>query len=199
METWKAIPGYEGYYEASTFGRVRSVERTVVLLDKLGNKRPCVYKSKILKPHISGYPERNILPRCQVVLSKDGKTRSVHVHRIVAATFLPNPYGLETVNHIDGNPENNSVDNLEWLSREDNNRHAFKNNLIHTMKPVTVYDGETNEPIKTYPSASEAARRMGMQQTKLSAAARSGKKYNGYFWRYKAESSVKTVEWLGVT
>lgn len=195
MEEWKAVPGYEGYYEASTQGRVRSVERVVMLVDRQMKPRPCIYKSRVLKPHIGEISDRKILPRCQVVLSKDGKTRSVQVHRIIAETFLPNPEGYETINHKDGDPMNNAVENLEWATRRENNRHAFRNNLIHTMKPVTMYDGDT--PVVTFPSEAEACRRMGISQGKVGAAARAGRKYRGYFWRYNTVPGVPVEAWVG--
>lgn len=194
-ETWKAVPGYEGYYEASTMGRVRSVERVVMLVDRQMKPRPCIYKSRVLKPHIGEISDRNILPRCQVVLSKDGKTRSVQVHRIIAETFLPNPESYETINHKDGDPMNNAVENLEWATRRQNNRHAFRNNLIHTMKPVTMYDGDA--PVVTFPSEAEACRRMGISQGKVGAAARAGRKYRGYYWRYNTVPGVPVEAWVG--
>ena len=195
-ETWKAVPGYEGYYEASTMGRVRSVDRVVVLTNRLGADRPCVYKSRVLKPRVGGTEDRHILPRCQVVLSKDGDTKSIQVQRIIAETFIPNPDRLETVNHKDGNPQNNAVENLEWASRAENNRHAFKNNLIHTMKPVTMYDAGMR-PIATFPGEAEACRRIGISQGKVGFAARTGRMCRGYYWKYRTEPNLTVEEWHG--
>ena len=97
METWKAISGYEGIYEVSDLGRVRSLVHR--------NR----WKPGILKPlkHPRGY--------IQVGLRKDGHTKQTLVHRLVAEAFIPNPQGLDTVNHKDEDKTNNSASNLEWM------------------------------------------------------------------------------------
>ena len=116
-EIWKPIVikqngvlyDFTGLYEVSNFGRVRS-------LNYRGHG-----KIKLMKPckiNSSGY--------LIVDLTKDGKNKNFRVHRLVATAFIPNPQNLETVNHKDYNRANNSVDNLEWLSREDNTREAHK-------------------------------------------------------------------------
>ena len=84
------------------------------------------YKSKILKPNfnkMNGYLS-------VYVKNKDGKYRYCYVHRLVAQAFIPNPENKKEVNHLDGNKLNNCVDNLEWVTREENIRHAFDNELI---------------------------------------------------------------------
>lgn len=98
MEMWKPISGYEGLYEVSNFGRVKSL--------KFG-------KEKILTPgNYKGY--------LSVQLCKDGKRKMMRVHRLVAEAFIPNPNKLETVNHKDEDKTNNSANNLEWMSSVDN-------------------------------------------------------------------------------
>lgn len=200
-EIWKPVPSYEGYYEASTTGKVRSVERIVILKDKLGNDRPCKYKSRELKPCKREFKNKaNALPRLQVVLSKDGNTKTIDVHRVIAMTFLENEQGYDTVNHIDGNPFNNSVDNLEWISRKENIRHAFKNNLIHTMKPIAMLNPATKEILKVYPSEAEACRIIGVNQGKIRRSIQNGWKCHGYYWRYfdiKNEPATTIEEWQG--
>lgn len=103
-EQWKEIPGYEGFYDASSYGRIRSKERFV-------DNYFC--RQRILKQSIKR-------GRWYVLLSKKGKRRTVSVHRLVALSFLPNPNSLPEVNHIDENPLNNRLDNLEWCSQSYN-------------------------------------------------------------------------------
>lgn len=199
QEQWKPVPGYEGYYEASTEGNIRSVERVIILKDRLGNPRPAVYKSKILKPYARTYKGRNIQPRLQIALSKDCKPKSRDIHRIVASTFIDNPLNLDTVNHKDGNPFNNRVENLEWLSKADNNRHAFINNLIHTQKLIAQIDAKTGKVLKVFPGESEACRRMGVKQGKIRVAIQKNWKVRGFRWDYYVDNEgVTTIEpWKG--
>ena len=106
VEIWKDIPGYEGIYAVSNFGKVKSLQRT--RKGSYGSIR-IVYE-KILNHKIDkdGYHI--------VTLSKEGKTKCIGVHRLVAQAFLPNIYNLPMVNHKDENPSNNFVDNLEWCN-----------------------------------------------------------------------------------
>lgn len=199
MEIWKPIPGYEGFYEASNLGRIKSVDRIIILKDKLGNPRPCLFKGKVLKPHYC--PKHgNGLPRQQVVISIKGKRCTKEVHALVASTFLPCPNQTYTVNHKDGDPLNNIVDNLEWISRADNVRHAFKNNLIKTMKPVAMCDPVSMAVLKVFPGEAEACRRFGLLQGKIRRAIQMGWKCRGYVWKYYnegTEGSTTIEPWLG--
>lgn len=129
MEVWKDIPGYEGIYQASTFGRIRTVEGKTTFTTRHGVRH---WKSRILKG-------RGDNPKTgkRVSLWKDGKSKDWLVARLVAITFLGYPPEGFTVNHKDGNRLNNSLDNLEWLSLADNIRHAFDTGL-HTTKAVEL-------------------------------------------------------------
>jgi len=104
-EIWKPIKDFEDYYEVSTKGRVR-------------NKKGNIMKTYIIN---SGY-------ECLKFTIKTKITAHL-VHRLVAATFLPNTGNLREVNHIDGNKRNNELSNLEWCSSSDNKKHAFKTGL----------------------------------------------------------------------
>ena len=99
-EIWKDIDGYEGLYQVSNLGRVKSLHHN---------------KEKILKGSYAkeGYH--------LISLSKEGTQKRCLVHRLVATAFIPNPYKLECVNHKDENPRNNNVDNLEWCTKAYNN------------------------------------------------------------------------------
>lgn len=115
IEEWRDVVGFEGYYKVSNLGNVKSCDRYVNCSRGL-NKR--LWKGKLLTKIISstrGYE--------QVSLSVDGKSHKVYVHRLVAEAFLTGKH--DTVNHVDGNKLNNSVDNLEWVSYSENNLHAY--------------------------------------------------------------------------
>lgn len=114
------VPDYEGLYEVSDMGVVRSIDRTVEGVD--GAIYP--YKGRVKTQTINkqtGYPV--------VSLYKNNKGKSATVHRLVAKAFIPNPDGLNQVNHLDGIKTNNNVDNLEWVTHQDNAIHAVSTGL----------------------------------------------------------------------
>ena len=102
-EEWRDIPGYEGFYKVSNYGRVKRLPRHVIT-----DKRKTHNNIRVLKKTTRGY-------YC-VNLSKENKTRWVFVHRIVAQVFIENPNNFPIINHKDENPQNNCVVNLEWCS-----------------------------------------------------------------------------------
>lgn len=108
-EIWKDIEGYEGLYQVSNLGNVRSLNygRTgeIKLLNQYTNKK--------------GYKHTS--------LSKNGKVKNHLIHRLVAIAFIPNPNNYKEVNHKDENPSNNNVKNLEWCTREYNNNYGTRN------------------------------------------------------------------------
>ena len=121
-EVWKDIPDYEGSYQVSNMGRIRSVDRVVTFSDGRVRK----YKGKILKPLLNdrGYE--------RITLSNGGRCNIKRVHRLVLETFKPhvNMNDLQ-VNHIDGNKLNNHLTNLEWVTARDNILHAYDMGLIN--------------------------------------------------------------------
>lgn len=120
-EIWKPISGYEGYYEVSTLGRVRGVDRTRRMVSKKGLEHTAFVKGVTIKPH---YDSRGCY---QIVgLNKNGKHHTRLVHRLVAETFIPNQDNLPEVNHIDEDKTNNAVSNLEWCDHLYNNRYGTK-------------------------------------------------------------------------
>lgn len=120
MRIWKDIPDYEGYYQASNDGLIRSVTKSV----RQWSGGTQLKKGKVLKPCADrlGY--------IKVALSKENKLRAFTVHRLVGLAHIPNPNGYKELNHKDGDKSNNHVDNLEWCNRHHNIRHAVKTGLL---------------------------------------------------------------------
>lgn len=121
IETWKSVVGYEGYYEVSNLGNVRSIDRYV---KKESYQR--FAKGVLLKPAWKK-EGRDCYPK--VSLSKNGKSNTYYTYRLVAEAFMPNPDNLPCVNHIDGDKFNPQVDNLEWCTYSENSKHSFATNL----------------------------------------------------------------------
>lgn len=122
-EIWKDVNEHKGVYQVSNLGRVRSLDRQYISSDG----RKLFFKGKVLKPSNSnGY--------LRVNLKKEGKTNSRFVHRIVADAFIVNVNNCPQINHIDGNKENNNINNLEWSSSKDNVIHSHINNLVTKRK-----------------------------------------------------------------
>ena len=116
FEIWLSIEGYEGLYEVSHLGRVRSVDRKVEYSDG----RVVTKKGKILSISAGANGYENVR------LYKDKKAKNHSVHRLVAGAFVPNPDGKPQVNHKDRNPLNNDFENLEWVTHEENAKHAVE-------------------------------------------------------------------------
>ena len=171
MEEWRPSVGYEGLYEVSSMGRVRSVERIV-----WNGRGYRTVQEKILKPKKAkgGY--------LQVHLNKDGKDKLYLVHRLVAIAFISNPDNLPQVNHKDENKENNCVSNLEWCSHEYNNNYGSRTQK--TSKPVIAIDKVSGLIIK-FPSIMEASRVTGVSCGNIVHCCKGRYKYAGdYFWQY---------------
>lgn len=119
MEQWKDIKGYEGLYQVSNEGNVRSVEREIVYFVKGKYPAKRKFPSVILKPY------NNNRGYVMVDLYYEGKKDKHQMHRLVAETFIPNPENKPCVGHDDCNPLNNCVDNLYWCTYEENNNHPI--------------------------------------------------------------------------
>ena len=179
-EIWKPVAGFDGKYEVSNCGRVRSIDHEV---QSLGGWR--TVKGRVLKQRVEhGY--------CRVQLSID-KSSHPHkqVHRLVAEAFVPNPENKPEVNHIDGCKTNNCSDNLEWVTSSENSIHALENGLQShksdeemqkmweaSSKPVIRDDGEW------YASASKAAESIGAERSSVAKAIRRGSSIYGHTFRY---------------
>lgn len=117
-EEWRDIRGYDGIYQVSNLGKVRRTAIEVMCRNQHA-EFPRTYPAKELAIHLldNGY--------CQVFLYRKGKSKGELIHRLVAKAFLPNPENKPEVNHIDCNPSNNTVTNLEWCTRLENMSHAL--------------------------------------------------------------------------
>lgn len=134
MEIWKDIDGFDGFYQISNLGRVKSTSR------KIGT---CYRKEKIRSLSLTkdGY--------VKLRLSYCGKDVTKKVHRLVAEAFIPNVEHKETVNHKDGNKLNNCVNNLEWADRSEQMYHAYKHALKKPTKGTeNVQSKLTEEQVK---------------------------------------------------
>lgn len=130
-EIWKDIQGYEGKYQVSNYGRVKSLIGT--------NQKP---REKILTPGVNpqGY--------LHVSLCVNRRMKGYRVHRLVAEEFIPNPENKKEVNHIDGDKKNNTVDNLEWVTPKENMRHASINGLLNNKGKNNPMYGKTGSKCK---------------------------------------------------
>lgn len=171
MENWKDIPGFEGRYQASDQGRVRSVDRIVVVTPRAGRLYERKFPGCVLAPgDCRGYLIVN--------LSGHG---TVSVHLLVARTFLPGYEEGADVNHKDGNKTNNRLKNLEWLSRSENHRHAVRTGL--RPQAIAVTNG-----VDQWPSQAEAAlalvgdRRRGSEISRQLKGARASAL--GFVWSF---------------
>lgn len=182
-EIWKPVVGYEGYYEVSSFGRIRSLSRTVSSKRWSSDTRFMV--GKTMKPKIdkNGY--------VRIMLTGSDKSRkTLNVHRLVAEAFLPNPNNLPQVNHKDENKANNCIDNLEWCTAYYNNHYnnirerAYNNGAGTRRKEVGKYDKEGNL-LKVYKSIKFAAKENKISRTPIINSALNLRPIKGeYIWKF---------------
>jgi len=145
MELWKDIPGYEGIYEASTNGRIRTKKSKTTYTEKHGVR---TWKSRILKGR-----GNNKQTGARVSLWKDGKYKDHLVARLIAYTFLGIPDKKLTVNHKNGNRLDNRLENIEWLTLADNIRHGFENGLYPQHKITLVDNKEISYSFRSFSQA----------------------------------------------
>lgn len=171
---WIPIPGYEGRYEASRFGKIRSVDRVVGCA--YGKTRTTLGKEILQRETEHGY--------FRIDLHATGK-KTYLVHRLIALTFLEKENErYNVVNHKDGNPKNNYVDNLEWCTQAENVYHA-KNELMRGVKPVIAVCKKSQKVIAKYHSAAEASRLTGYKFRGISKCANGVlNTYKGVIWRF---------------
>lgn len=170
MEEWKDIKGYEGIYQVSNKGQVRSIV-------KRHSSMPRIMKQRTAG---AGY--------AYVGLSTNGIQRKHAVHRLVAEAFIPNLEGKPEVNHINGNKEDNCADNLEWVTSKENKIHAhnmgFYEEDARNRSIAVVAVNMKNGDSKEYPSMTAASKATGIMQGSISNSVKYGHQTNGYkFYR----------------
>lgn len=121
IEEWRDIVGYEGWYQASNFGNIRSLSREVCGKSRHGNLFTRFTKAKTLKPKRGGNTDYWYVSLC-----KNNEVKYQSIHRLVAIAFIDNPECKAEVNHIDGDKQNNSIHNLEWTTRSENLLHRYR-------------------------------------------------------------------------
>lgn len=179
QEIWKPVVGWEGLYEVSNLGNIRTLDKYVNSAIKNNNK--VKRKGKLLKQYIKNQ-------YLQVTLTYNNKRKYINVHRLVAEAFLSNPNKFPQVNHKDENKLNNCVDNLEWCSAKYNcnygnrNKKIYENNPFKSIK-VNQYD-LNNNLINSFDSIAEASRYFGCSSLTISRYCRNITKCKNYIWRY---------------
>ena len=138
MEIWKNINNYENLYQVSNKGRVKRKECKV----KYSNGIMATHKERLLKFDKSKKNNRGQF-YLRVTLSKNNKQKRFQLHRLVAEHFINNSENKKCVNHIDGNPENNNVSNLEWATHSENERHSYDVlNKLNANRKLSISDVE---------------------------------------------------------
>lgn len=177
-EVWKDVQGYEGLYMVSNLGNVKSMNYA-----NRGYARNLV-------------PKTNNSGRLWVELAKNGARKPLLVHRLVATAFIPNPENFPEINHIDENPKNNEVRNLEWCTHEYNNRiyrehHPLRPRTVRWVKKSPRLHLKVNQIdehgniVKQWPNSRDIFKETGMSDWSISECCRGKRKTAyGFKWQY---------------
>jgi hypothetical protein len=184
-EIWKDIPQYEGLYQASSFGRIKTVERYILKADG----KISIIQERIRKTAINnGY--------YKIMLSANGRRKAEWVHRLIAKTFIPNPYNKPQVNHKFGIKTDNRASELEWATYAEDRLHAenvlnhkWGNGIRHRgvthvqSKKVKQIDINTNKVIKIWDCVNDAFKDKVASNISMCASGKL-KTSGGYKWEY---------------
>lgn len=171
-EIWKPIVGYEGLYEVSSWGAVRSLNYN---------------HGRIVKVMAAWVTPKDY--EC-IHLSKNGVVRAHRISRLVASAFIPNPQNKPFVDHIDANRRNNHVENLRWCDQSENQRNPISRIRYGISKARAVVQMSKNgDTIRVWASATEAERSGHYNRNQIIKACTGKlKTHNGYRWRYENET-----------
>ena len=187
-EIWKDIKDYEGLYQISNYGNVKSLPK-----ERHNRRGVYIQKEKLLSltNTSTGYKK--------VELVKDGKRKGFKVHRLVAQAFIPNPDEKPQVNHIDGDKTNNYVDNLEWATASENSIHAYNTGLNSNKKElneneiISMYmNGITKEDIAKQYGVSNAVIKRILKENAVTLRTQSEAKNQYHLENIDLEEELKT-------
>ncbi len=180
-EVWKDVEGYETLYQVSDLGRIKSLSR-------IQSTRKIISEEIIMVGYIkpNGYKT--------FTLHKDKKKTTFLIHQIVAKAFIPNPDNRTQINHKDGNPLNNNIDNLEWCTQSENNFHAYRvlGKKAHFLGKVTPKAKQLQQLdlngnlIKEWESISKAAKSLNIDRMGINDFCNGKSKhssYKGFIWK----------------
>ena len=187
-EIWKDIPGYEGLYQASNTGKIKSNDRLIVVPPNRKSILGFSYvrKGRLMRQQISNCGYLRVL-----LYDRNSNHRYRQVHQLIASAFISNPNEYKCVNHKDENKVNNNADNLEWCTHKYNTnygtsikRRSEKQKYTNSRRtPVAKYDDFGNIICK-YISMREAARLNNLHQSNIYKSCNGNIKSGGYHWRY---------------
>ena len=170
METWKDIKGYEGLYQVSSYGNIKSMP------NRSNHKVEKIIKTTV---HRKGY--------VKVRLCKEGKIKTCLVHRVVAEAFIPNPNNLLQVNHINEIKTDNNISNLEWCTPKYNAQYGNRSNWVKKKEIQYSLDGKL---IKSYNSIREASDETSEHRECISSCCHKRQKTAGNFiWRFNGKEN----------
>ncbi len=190
MEEWRDIKGYEGFYQVSNLGRVKSLERTFYSGENYQIEKTYPEKQITIQRYSTGY--------CYVVLCVDAVAKKFKVHRLVAMAFIPNPDGKPCIDHINTVRDDNRVENLRWVDNIQNQRNPLtcaarsrsimgdNNPMKKRCRPVLQIVPDTGEVVAEYSGVKEAARQLGYDSGNISRCCnRKYDKCHGFIFRFK--------------
>ncbi len=132
--------------------------------------------------------------RWMVELWKDNTKKHYHIHRLLAENFIPNPEDKPQVNHIDGNPQNNNLDNLEWVTDRENKLHAYRTGLKVAIGKTVIQSTKSGKLIGEYKSISDASKATGIDRKGIGMNIKGLRNYGGgYIWDLKEDSKNKIM------
>ena len=185
---WKKVPNTSIYY-ANEKGQIKSIDHK-----HNAGRGYYIRKGRILKPTLNSHGYL-----CVGITYEGEEQKTVPVHRVIAQTFIPNPENKPQINHIDGNKQNNSVNNLEWCSPKENIIHAYKTGLNKGSKPMLGRKGEKHpnskcvvmcdsfgNELRVFPCISNASEEMKLSASHICACTKGKRKScGGYYWKLK--------------